>query len=189
MQITPEMIEPLPLGERSPNPGGARVFLQQFFVCPESIAQNRSNPSLHKKDGNHEGSNDDRLEPPFLTELRQVHIICGRATKQIELHPGNRWYRGLVASYKFLYQNCRSQMQKSMIVESLLCDITRNRGRFVEKVVLMSNGSTKPYKEQDSLKEGEMIVYRDVPFKTINEKVRKALRRTERARALRCTSH
>ena len=144
--------------------------------------QQRGEDNGHCRSSARSSIKSSRIKPPFLIKLRSADIICGRATKQIELHPGNQRFRALIAMYRPHYKSDQSQSHKTMVVDALLNDIASGGGKFVEKVVLLPNGTAKPYMEQDCIEDGAMIVYRVVGHRIVNEKVRKALRRSSRTR-------
>ena len=113
----------------------------------------------------------------FGTKIQEADIICGRATKQVELHKGNRWFRVLVSIYRPLYKSSFKKHHKTLIVDTMLREIAFMGGRFVEKVIVLPNGSTRRFTQRDPASEA---VYREASRKVINEKVRKAMRRPEK---------
>lgn len=119
--------------------------------------------------------------------LRNRDIICGRTTKQIETHPGNCWFRGLVLKHKDAYTSTRKRVEKQAILDDLINKIFLSGGRFVAKKVKLANDKTEPWclKERPLDDAGARVVYVPVEQRAYEEKVRKALRRDEHEQAKR----
>lgn len=130
------------------SPLDARIWTQEEEETPDS---DESDSSME-------------CASPLYTELVDADVLCGRATKQIEMHPGNRFYRELIEWYKPHYQEKRGSLAylryyQSQIVDSVLRAIALTGGRFVQKIILRPNGNTGRCKEHEGEK-GATILYR-----------------------------
>lgn len=67
-----------------------------------------------------------------LLEPNESDVLCGRGGN-INMHPGNIYFRKLVDSRKPAYITARFKREKRMIAESILNDIKRMKGRFLTK--------------------------------------------------------
>lgn len=117
-----------------------------------------------------------------FTLLCTRDIICGRSTKQTELHQGNKWFREtLIAQYKKAYNDTPCRVEKQAITNEIMLKVLSEGGRFVEKKVQLPDGRTLPWSIKKCPLElpGAMIVYVLSSRRVYEEKIRKALRRDE----------
>ena len=121
---------------------------------------------------------DDIHTAGFCTSLGKFDVLCGRTTRQIAGHEGNRIFRDLVARYAFQYRHKRSHREKKEIADWIVNIVELNGGRFVQKKILLANrAGMEDYTEQRPLREGEIVVYAPASPSVVNEKVRHALRK------------
>ena len=118
---------------------------------------------------------------PFYNKLRDTDIICGRSTRQIEHHTGNKWFRRLVKDFEGEYRQCRKTSEKQVVVDKFIDAVKSKRGRFVEKRVLLpgSNVLIKSV-ERERYPKGTKKVFVEADVSVYDEKIKKALRRRRR---------
>lgn len=143
--------------------------------CASETSDDEAFPSLDLLEPLIQGSEN------LIRELRDKDVICGRSTKQIELHPGNCWFRNLVADNKDNYKGTRKRKEKQAVLNDVILQVLDQGGRFVEKLVQLANGDLRPHCVRDRLEEqpGNRIVYLPAARPVFEEKVRKALRRDD----------
>ena len=64
-------------------------------------------------------------------DVQENDILCGRDKISFQ-HPGNKWFRSLVQSYRERYQTARMRDQKTRISNEIVAIIEKRGGRFLK---------------------------------------------------------
>jgi len=124
VEATPMIMESNPSDETTEND-------QITFPILESV--NDASPHDSQSDTpNCETRCETNSSPVVIVEPNDSDVLCGRGGN-VNMHPGNIYFRKLVDSRKPAYITARFKREKRMIAESILNDIKRTNGRFLAK--------------------------------------------------------
>ena len=112
----------------------------------------------------------------YVTDRNDSDVICGRATNETQSNPGNQLFRELVESFRSDYVATSKTAKKRRIADEVKARIASEGGRFLHKIVVLEDGTTKPYTRSTGQAHGH-VQYVQASEKTIHEKVTKELRR------------
>ncbi|KAL7541388.1 hypothetical protein ACHAWF_006919 [Thalassiosira exigua] len=104
-----------------------------------------------------------------ITQVNDNDVICGRKGVALK-HPGNLAYRNIVGMNKELYATC-ARNEKLRISKSIVAAMREVGGRFLERE---DGGTSTSLDETD--KDGNPVVWRDIGDKRAVEKTSQALR-------------
>jgi hypothetical protein len=114
-------------------------------------------------------------KPKAIRNVNTYDIICSKASRTFELHPGNIWYNYVIDQYTPQYGCCYTVIAKNQITKQVIKQLQEEHreSRFIEPMPSLPKNTNGPIQHQQHEKP---LYCRLWPPKRVHDKVSHALR-------------